>query len=271
MAVPPSTERATEKPCAASAFPPVPTSLTPFCVKSASAGRAGGSSAIASTAGTMSLVPREAKRERAAAPTFGDVCADAIAGLRARAGKTTKLDFSQAVMAPSISTSDSTRRLQPILDPIVPASVRVKRRDQPRVGGRGAGRAAARERRRAVEQPQHDLPIHPIPPEDVADPVAVEVSGFIEEPLVRRCRTGRAARREYRRAVEQPEHDLPGRGVVPDDVAEAVAVEIAGADDEPGARRRTGRAAGGQYRRAVHEPEHNLPRRGIVPEDVAHP
>src|SRR5262245_55707543 len=46
-----------------------------------------------------------------------------------------------------------------------------------------------------------------------------------------RRRAGRATVSEHRRAVEQPDYKLPGTGVGPEDVALAVAVEVAGLHD----------------------------------------
>src|SRR5262249_17555865 len=84
---------------------------------------------------------------------------------------------------------------------------------------------------------------------------------------VGRSRARRAAA-DRARAVEQPDHNLSGRGIVPEDVALAVAVEIAGSGDGKGAPRRTGRAAA-DHRAAVQEPDNDLSGRGVVPEDVA--
>src|SRR5262249_43237140 len=71
-----------------------------------------------------------------------------------------------------------------------------------------------------------------------------------------RRRPGRTAA-DHRRAVEQPHHQLPGRVVDPEDVALAVAVEIAGFGDRPRHWYRTRRAAA-DHRRAVPEPHHHL-------------
>src|SRR5262249_29413352 len=73
-----------------------------------------------------------------------------------------------------------------------------------------------------------------------------------------------------RRAVQQPDHCLPSARVEPEDVALAIAVEVAGAGDRPWAWHRTGRAAA-DHARAVEQPDQRLPGDGVVPEDIAHP
>src|SRR5437764_895543 len=96
----------------------------------------------------------------------------------------------------------------------------------------------------------------------IASSIAVH---SLDQPRARR-RTGRAAA-DHRRAVQQPDHDLSGRRVVPGDVAEPVAVEVAGAGDRPWARRGTRRAAA-DHAGAIEQPHQQLAGCAVAPEDV---
>src|SRR5262249_20933209 len=90
MAVWPSPESATEAPCwTAAPTPPVPTSLGPSCVKSASTGCAGQMSAADNKAGRKRRAAcLTTKPERATALTSKDVCANEVRRRRgAAAGK----------------------------------------------------------------------------------------------------------------------------------------------------------------------------------------
>src|SRR5262249_13840535 len=62
---------------------------------------------------------------------------------------------------------------------------------------------------------------------------------------------------------------LPRRAVAPEDVASAVAVEVALSNDPPRARRGSERTTA-DYARAVHQPVQHLAGGRVVPEDVAH-
>src|SRR5262249_44253654 len=80
-------------------------------------------------------------------------------------------------------------------------------------------------------------------------------------------RTRRAAADDVR-AIHQPDHHLPGGAVAPEDVGEAIGVEIALADDLPVAGHRPRRTAANDAR-AIDKPHHRLPGNGVAPEDVA--
>src|SRR5262249_2536875 len=79
--------------------------------------------------------------------------------------------------------------------------------------------------------------------------ISVRPSTALEQPIGP-GRARRATGREHRRAVDQPDHHLPFVRVLPEDVAVAVRVEVAGFEDVPGAGRRT-RQATADHVRAV--------------------
>src|SRR5262249_58403271 len=70
------------------------------------------------------------------------------------------------------------------------------------------------------------------------------------------------------RAVHPPGRGLPAAAIAPENVGEAVAVEVALSDDRPIAARRTGRAAADRGG-AVHQPYRD-DAAGLLPQDVAH-
>src|SRR5262249_42472763 len=72
---------------------------------------------------------------------------------------------------------------------------------------------------------------------------------------------------DNRRAVKQPDHRLATDGVVPEEVREAVAVEVAGFGDRPAARYRPRRTA--CYCCAVQKPDYRLSAAAVEPQDVA--
>src|SRR5262249_60085616 len=81
--------------------------------------------------------------------------------------------------------------------------------------------------------------------------------------------SGRARRTAADRGCsEQPHHDLPGTGVVPEGVSDVVAVEVTGAGECPLAGGRTRRKAGRQ-RPTKYLPDHQLPGGTVAPKDVA--
>src|SRR5262245_18012212 len=87
------------------------------------------------------------------------------------------------------------------------------------------------------------------------------------------CRAGRTAA-DHARAIDQPDHEFSGRGVVPEDVGAAVAVEPASFSNRPWAWRRTRRtaeaySAGALRRNAYDRPHHHLPGVRVVPDDAA--
>src|SRR5262245_1458746 len=83
-------------------------------------------------------------------------------------------------------------------------------------------------------------------------------------------RGARRATPDHGRAVQEPKHYLSRARVEPEDVAFAVAVEIASFGNRPGARRRTGRTTA-DHGGAIEKPDHCCPRGAAEPEDVARP
>src|SRR5262249_23961270 len=136
--------------------------------------------------------------------------------------------------------------------------------------------------RRAPEQPDQRLPSGVVVPEDVGKPVAVEVADAHDLPV--ECHGRRRAAADYRladvlprpAAPEHVDHYLPSFGVPPEDVAERITVEVAGAGDRPGAcrprRRRRGDAlldkAGSVVRVTVDQPHQYLAGGAVAPQDV---
>src|SRR5262249_25256382 len=81
-------------------------------------------------------------------------------------------------------------------------------------------------------------------------------------------RPTRRAAAAHGRTVQEPDQQLPGGAVAPEEVDKAVAIEVALSDDRPGARRRTRRPAA-DHAGAIRQPSHHLPTGRVVPDDVA--
>src|SRR5208282_251155 len=97
-------------------------------------------------------------------------------------------------------------------------------------------------------------------PENVGLAVAVEVAGADDRPAGGGRHGGdvRGGGVQDRGAVHQPDRHIAGR-VAPENVAHAVAVEVAGADDRPGGRHGGDVRRGGvQDRGAVHLPDRHV-------------
>src|SRR5262249_35213357 len=69
----------------------------------------------------------------------------------------------------------------------------------------------------------------------------------------------------------QPDYNLSGDVVVPNDVGLAVAVDVARAGDQPAAsrRHRARRATAREHSRAIHQPDHIIPGVSVAPKNVA--
>src|SRR5208282_3861312 len=138
-----------------------------------------------------------------------------------------------------------------------------------RPGGRHGGdvRGGGVQDRGAVHLPDRHVAGR-VAPENVGIAVAVEVAGADDRPSAGRHGADvRGGGIQDRGAVHQPDRHVAGR-VAPQNVAHAVAVEVAGADDRPGGRHGGDVRGGGvQDRGAVHLPDRHVAGR-IVPKQV---
>src|SRR5208282_415348 len=153
--------------------------------------------------------------------------------------------------------------------PTPPTSVGVGALDGPDARRHGGDvRGGGVQDRGAVHLPDRRVAGRVVP-ENAALAGAVEVAGSADRPGAGRHGADvRGGGVQDRGAVHQPDRHVAGR-VAPENVAIAVAVEVAGADDRPGAGRHGADVRGGgiQDRGAVHQPDRHVAGR-VVPEQV---
>jgi BASS family bile acid:Na+ symporter len=122
----------------------------------------------------------------------------------------------------------------------------------------------------AVHRPHRKPVPRGVEPDDVRHAVGVEVGGGEDTPAITRRPRDLGARREQVRALHQPHCKPVRRGVVPERVPQAIAVEIALAGHVPaGTRRPWDLGASCEYRGTPHQPHTEPPLRGVAPEHVA--
>src|SRR5579863_2724572 len=123
-----------------------------------------------------------------------------------------------------------------------------------------------------VHFPDRALAAARILEQDVGMAVAVEIAGPDRVPAWTRVRgKDRAAAGNLRGPVHFPDRDLPGARIPPQDVGEAVAVEVAGPDRMPAGSRNGAHGPAADHIGPVHFPDRGLAVARVLQKDVGMP
>jgi len=156
------------------------------------------------------------------------------------------------------------------------ATIGIEGRDFPRCGDRA--RASLARYRCSVHQPDIDLSGAELPEQNAGSAASVVVANAHYAPTIahtgaadrarRRTRAARAPLARDREPVHEPDVDLSGAAVLPQNVTRAVPIEIANPQNRPVGRKTVGNHALARNPGPVHEPDVNFPTGVVLPEDI---